>query len=76
MHFQFTGNSRPTRRFLVCLIILAVGFLSASPATAQDVWLDFTSDFHDGDNGAANGVPDWIDELNEATRRAAAAPLP
>ena len=43
------------------------------PVSAQEIWVDFTSDFHDGNDGDANGVADWIDELNEATSRAGAA---
>ena len=49
-----------------------MGTFLADPATAQVVWVDFTSDFHDGNDGDPNGVADWIDELNEATRSAAA----
>ena len=57
------------RFILAGIVALFAGFISAAPATAQDVWVDFTSDFHDGNNGDPNGVSDWIDELNEATRR-------
>ena len=57
---------------------LMLGATLASPASALDVWVDFTSDFTDGaggffgagdvrTDGPANGVADWIDELNEAT---------
>lgn len=49
--------------------LLAVS-VSVTPASAADVWLDFTSDFHDGNDGAPNGTADWIDELNEATSAA------
>ena len=42
----------------------------ASSASGQNVWVDFSSDFHNGNDGASNGVADWIDELNEATDRA------
>jgi len=49
-----------------------VGFLLALPVSAQDIWVDFISDFHDGADGDPNGVADWIDELNEATSRAGA----
>ena len=38
--------------------------------TGRNIWVDFTSDFHNGNDGASNGVADWIDELNEATSRA------
>ena len=55
---------------LLYLPVLLVGFSLASPVSAQDVWVDFTSDFHDGEDGNPNGVADWIDELNQATSRA------
>ena len=42
----------------------------ASSTTGQNIWVDFSSDFHNGNDGASNGVADWIDELNEATDRA------
>lgn len=54
-------------------LFLLVGFMFGAgqiqPLAAQniDVWVDFTSDFHDGENGRPNGVADWIDELNQAT---------
>ena len=50
--------------------VLLVGFGLISPVSAQDVWVDFTSDFHDGQDGNPNQVADWIDELNQATSRA------
>lgn len=53
-------------RYLLPILIIPAA------ALANDVWVDFTSDFHDGSNGAPNGVADWIDELNQATSRAAA----
>ena len=43
---------------------------SAVSPTGRNIWVDFTSDFHNGNDGASNGVADWIDELNEATSRA------
>jgi len=50
-----------------CLIALLIGATLAMPASGQTVWVDFTSDFHNGSGGNPNGVADWIDELNEAT---------
>jgi len=41
-----------------------------SSATGHNIWVDFSSDFHNGNDEASNGVADWIDELNEATNRA------
>ena len=57
-------------RKLSYLSLFLVGAVLVSPVSAQDVWVDFTSDFHDGNNGDANGTADWINELNEATSRA------
>ena len=73
MRFKFAANDFPAHRILICLIFVAVGSVLALPAAAQDIWVDFTSDFHDGADGDANGVADWIDELNQATSRANAA---
>jgi len=45
--------------------------VTVSVARAQvTVWVDFTSDTHDGSGGAANGIADWIDELDKATASA------
>ena len=60
------------RSFLSCFAVLIAGIVFAAPVVAQDVWVDFTSDFHNGNDGDPNGVADWIDELNQATRSAAA----
>jgi len=49
-------------------LLLLCCFGAIEKAHSQiDVWVDFTSDFHDGNNGASNGVADWIDEMTEAT---------
>ncbi|MEN1679440.1 MAG: PEP-CTERM sorting domain-containing protein [Planctomycetota bacterium] len=58
-------------------LLLALG---PDRAAAVDVFVDFTSDFHDGDssddfvNGSdqstPNGVADWIDELNQGAQDA------
>ena len=72
MRFKFAAISFPARRILICLIFVTLGSFLALPASAQDIWVDFTSDFHDGADGDANGVADWIDELNQATSRAGA----
>jgi hypothetical protein len=40
----------------------------ASVSAAQvTVWVDFTSDIHNGVGGPANGIADWIDELGKCT---------
>ena len=65
----FTRNSYFVRRLAPLLLSAA----AALPAAGLDVWVDFTTDFHDGnDSGAGNpnGIADWIDELNQATQRA------
>ena len=72
MHFRYAAKSLPTRLVLSCLVFVTAGCCLALSASAQDIWVDFTSDFHDGNDGAANGVADWIDELNQATGRAGA----
>ena len=72
MHFRYAAKSLPTRLVLSCLVFVTAGCCLALSASAQDIWVDFTSDFHNGDDGAANGVADWIDELNQATGRAGA----
>ena len=60
-------SARSPRRH-TWLASLALGTAAALPASALDVWVDFTTDFHNGNNGAPNGVSDWIDELNELTQ--------
>lgn len=65
-------TSLQMRRVFSFLALLLVGLVLAAPALGQEVWVDFTSDFHDGNDGDANGVADWIDELNEASDRASA----
>ena len=72
MRFKFTAENFPARLILSCLVFVSVGSLLALPVAAQDIWVDFISDFHDGADGDANGVADWIDELNQATSRAGA----
>ena len=65
----FTRNSYFVRGLAPLLLSAA----AALPAAGLDVWVDFTTDFHDGnDSGAGNpnGIADWIDELNQATQRA------
>jgi hypothetical protein len=41
--------------------------LSVAASAQVTVWVDFTSDIHDGAAGSANGTADWIDELTKAT---------
>jgi hypothetical protein len=44
------------------------GFLITPTLRAQvDVFVDFTTDAHDGAGGAPNGFPDWVDELGKLT---------
>lgn len=66
-----SGKRRRVSNFSLVALLLAqfcVCTLRASDAHATvDVWVDFTSDFHNGSNGPSNGVADWIDELNDAT---------
>ena len=54
-------------RLPYCFASLLIVTALAMSASGQTVWIDFTSDFHNGGNGDPNGVSDWIDELNEAT---------
>lgn len=54
-------------RLLLTLLLTTLG---VTATRANDVWVDFISDFHDGANGPSNGVADWIDELNQATAEA------
>ncbi|CAN5463222.1 hypothetical protein BH09PLA1_BH09PLA1_31250 [soil metagenome] len=50
---------------------IGAGLVLVSVATAQvTVWVDFTSDIHNGIGGGANGTADWIDELGKATTSA------
>ena len=72
MRFKFAAKNFPARLILICLAFVSVGSFLVLPASAQDIWVDFISDFHDGADGDANGVADWIDELNQATSRAGA----
>ena len=58
------------KRLLAASIALLV-VLAANNAAAQvTVWVDFTSDMHNGTGGGPNGIPDWIDELDKATASA------
>ena len=66
MPYRFFSISH-SRQLLSGFALILLGAAFAMPTFGQVVWVDFTSDFHDGDGGAVNGVPDWIDELNEAT---------
>lgn len=66
-------SSFPSSRLLqlpLCLALFVLIAATALPASGQIVWVDFTTDFHNGNDGAPNGVADWIDELNEATQQA------
>ncbi len=53
---------------LVAALVFAGVACSGSILLAQvKVFVDFTSDIHNGAGGGANGVADWIHELNKAT---------
>jgi len=56
-----------TAFFLLLVQVYGTGESRSIHAQGIDVWVDFTSDFHDGNDGASNGIADWIDELNQAT---------
>ena len=48
--------------------MLIGGFLITPGLQAQvKVFVDFTEDSHNGAGGAANGIPDWVDELGKLT---------
>lgn len=50
---------------------IGAGLLFTSIAMAQvTVWVDFTSDMHNGIGGGPNGKADWVDELDKATASA------
>lgn len=62
----------------VCIFSLAIGcgLFSGSVANAQvKVFLDFTSDVHDGAGGGANSIPDWVDELGKLAASAGITPF-
>jgi hypothetical protein len=52
------------------LAALAVGVSAAQGIAQVTVWVDFTSDLHNGLTGGPNGKPDWVDELDKATASA------
>ena len=61
---------RASRVRVTAALLLAGGLLSlalhAPRASAQvTVWVDFTSDTHNGLTGGPNGKADWIDELGK-----------
>ena len=62
--------ARSASRFFCAAIVSAIPLSAPMSTSANEVWLDFVSDFHDGNNGLPNGVADWIDELNELADRA------
>ena len=54
------------RLSLLCAAMVIM--VPAQHANAQiDVFLDFTTDNHNGGGGGSNGTADWIDELNDLT---------
>lgn len=54
-------------RLLTASIALSLFLLVAEAQAQVTVWVDFTSDTHNGIGGGPNGIPDWIDELDKAT---------
>lgn len=55
-------------RIIQFLPLLIGGFLFTPALQAQvKVFVDFTSDAHNGAGGAPNGTPDWVDELSKLT---------
>jgi hypothetical protein len=70
--FQFSRRVHTSlssfRIVSLCIVSLATFcvLLLSSVANAQvSVFVDFTSDTHDGTGGAPNGIPDWVDELDK-----------
>lgn len=65
--FPFDRWVRATIRAL-CFFSLAMfcGLFPGGVANAQvSVFVDFTSDIHNGVGGPPNGIPDWVDELDK-----------
>ena len=62
------------RTLPILLFSVVLSAIGATTVAAVDVWVDFTSDFHNGANGPPNGIADWIDELNDATGAAPGVP--
>lgn len=58
-----TSRSRRGFRFLAASLL---SFMLGTYANAQvSVFVDFTSDVHNGVGGPSNGIPDWVDELGK-----------
>jgi hypothetical protein len=56
---------------LFAITFLCLGFMSSYASGQIDVFLDFTTDDHNGSGSTTgNGIADWIDELNQATASA------
>jgi len=61
---------------IVLWTIFVSGFLIGTVVQAQvKVFVDFTSDTHNGAGGAPNGIPDWVDELGKLTTATGVAPF-
>ncbi len=54
-------------------VVALCGYLIQPAFADVSVFVDFTTDNHNGTGGAANGTADWIDELNQATTSAGVA---
>jgi len=64
----YLSGSWLARSFFIGLLAVASILFSAPRAVAQvKVFVDFTSDTHNGAGGGPNGMADWIHELNKAT---------
>lgn len=58
---------RPANLIALCTVLIS-GFLVTTAIQAQvKVFVDFTTDAHNGAGGAPNGIPDWVDELGKLT---------
>jgi ethanolamine utilization microcompartment shell protein EutS len=57
--------------------LVVIGSLFSGPiANAQvSVFVDFTSDVHNGVGGGPNGIPDWVDELDKLAIAAGVTPF-
>jgi hypothetical protein len=58
-----------------CLAISCIMQTSEMAQAQATVWVDFTSDIHDGGAGGANSIADWADELGKATAAAGVDPF-
>jgi hypothetical protein len=57
-------------RRILALAFVLTGTVSAVAGAQVIVWVDFTSDIHNGLGGGPNGKADWLDELDKCTTAA------